>query len=472
MKLERGEITKPLVLESSNGERAERSHGCSSFNLTLVFSALVAVCGSYVFGTSLGYSSPAETGIVDELGLTTAQYSLFGSLLTIGGMLGAVFSGRIADILGRRGAMVVSNILCILGWSAIIFTKNIFWLDGGRLIMGCGIGLFSYVIPVYVAEITPKSTRGSLTSLNQLMIGIGKALTFLIGPLVNWRTLAIIGIIPCLVQLVGIWFIPESPRWLAKTGREIECENSLQRLRGSGADISEEAADIKDYTESLKKISEDGIFDLFKRKYAYSLTVGVGLMVFQELGGLNGFAFYASIIFDSAGFSSTSGSIAASVVQIIMTTLGVLLIDKSGRRLLLLISAFGTTLGCVLTGLSFLFQDLHQSQEIVSLLVLFGVVVFLGSFELGLGGIPWIIMSEIYPINIKGSAGSLVNIVSWAGSWFVAYTFNFLFDWSSAGTFFIYAAIGGAGVVFIAKTVPETKGRTLEEIQTSVTSVE
>ncbi|WCJ43214.1 Major facilitator superfamily protein [Euphorbia peplus] len=468
MKLEDGEIKNPLLLDNNNNNGS----ATSSFTPTLVFSSLVAVCGSYVFGNSLGYSSPAQTGIVHEFGLTTAQYSLFGSLVTIGATLGAVFSGRIADMLGRRGAMAVSNILCILGWSSIIFAKNIFWLDAGRFMTGCGIGLFSYVIPVYVAEITPKDMRGSLTSLNQLMIGIGKALTFLIGSLVNWRTLALIGIIPCLFQLLSLWFIPESPRWLAKMGREIECESSLQRLRGKATDISEETSDIKDYTEFLKEISEDGIFDLFQWKYAHSLTVGVGLMVFQQLGGVTAFNFYASTIFDSGGFSSTTGTIAVSVTQIITTILGVLLIDKSGRRLLLLISAIGATLGCVFTGLSFLFQDLHLSQEIVSLLVLFGVLVFLGSFELGLSGIPWIIMSEIFPINIKGSAGSLVTLVSWGGCWFVAYTFNFVFDWSSAGTFFIYAAISAAGVAFAAKTVPETKGRTLEEIQTSITSVQ
>ncbi|WCJ43216.1 Major facilitator superfamily protein [Euphorbia peplus] len=475
MKLEDGDITKPLLLENYNADCEQcstpQSHCCSSFNLTLLFSTLVAVSGSYVHGTCLGYSSPARTGIVDELGLTTAQYSLFGSLLTIGGMLGAIFSGRIADMLGRKGAMAVSNILCILGWSAIMFTKNVFLLDAGRFMMGCGIGLFSYVVHVYVAEITPQNMRGSLTFLNQLMAEIGKALTFVIGSLVNWRTLALIGIIPCLFQLLGLWFIPESPRWLAKIGCDIECESSLQRLRGEGADVSEEISDIKDYTELLKKISEDGIFDLFLRKYAHALTVGVGLMVFQQLGGVTAFNFYASTILDSAGFSSTAGSITASLIQIITTVLGVLLIDKYGRRVLLLISAIGTTLGCFLAGLSFLFQDLHINQEIVSVLVFFGVVVFFGFFGLGLGGIPWVIMSEIFPINIKGSAGSLVTLVSWGGAWFVSYTFNFLFDWSSAGTFFLYTAISGAGVVFIVKIVKETKGRTLEEIQTSITSV-
>ncbi|KAL4637241.1 hypothetical protein ACB092_03G064500 [Castanea dentata] len=348
---------------------SESSPTTTSF--VVLISTLVAVCGSYTFGNAVGYSSPSESGIEDDLGLTSVEYSIFGSILTIGAMLGAVFSGKISDFIGRRGAMGVSEILCILGWLAIVFAK----------------------VPVYIAEITPKNVRGTFTSLNQLMIGCGKALTFLIGSLVNWRTLALIGIIPCIVHVLGLFFIPESPRWL-------------------------------EYTEKVRLNSEDGVLYLFQEKYAYSIIVAVGLMVFQEFGGLNGFAFYTSAIFESAGFSSKIGTISAAVVQILMTTLGVLLIDKCGRWPLLMISVTGACLGCVLTGFAFLLQDLQSGKELISILALIGVLVYLGFFELGMGGIPWVIMSEIFPINIKGSAGSLVTLVSWIGSWVVSYTFT------------------------------------------------
>ncbi|XP_059435658.1 sugar transporter ERD6-like 5 [Corylus avellana] len=362
--------------------------------------------------------------------------------------------------------MGVSEILCILGWLAILFSKDAWWLDIGRFLVGCGIGVLSYVVPVYIAEITPKNVRGAFASLSQLMIGFGQAFTFLLGSLVNWRTLALIGIIPCLVNLLGLFLIPESPRWLAKCRRIEEFEAVLQVLRGENADISQEAADIIEYTENVQRISEDGILYLFKWTYAYSITVGVGLMVFQQLGGLNGFTFYTSVIFESAGFSSKLGTIAAAVVQIPMTVLGVLFIDRCGRRPLLLISVAGTCLGCFLTGLSFFLQDLQSGKELIPIFVLIGVLVFLGSFQLGLAGIPWIIMSEIFPINIRASAGSLVTFVSWIGSWIIAVTFNFSFAWSSAGTFFIFAGICGVGILFVAKLVPETNGRALEEIQT------
>lgn len=456
---------------SRDGGSGSDEDGSSSATAMVVLSTLVAVSGSYVFGSAVGYSSPAESGIVDELGLTVAQYSLFGSILTIGAMIGAVISGKMADYIGRRCTMGFSEIFCIVGWLCVAFSKVAWWLDLGRLLVGCGMGLLSYVVPVYIAEITPKNLRGGFTTVHQLMICCGVSMTYLLGAFVNWRILALLGLIPCLVQLLGLFFIPESPRWLAKIGREKDCEAALQRLRGENANISLEVAEIRDYTETLRQLSEASIIDLFQWRYAHSLIVGVGLMVLQQFGGVNAIAFYASAIFISAGFSGSVGTIAMVIVQVPMTALGVVLMDKSGRRPLLLVSSAGTCLGCFLVGLSFILQDLHLWKEATPIFALVGVLVYTGSFSLGMGGIPWVIMSEIFPINMKGSAGSLVTLVSWLGSWIISFSFNFLTEWSSAGTFFSFAIICGITVVFVAKLVPETKGRTLEEIQASLNPI-
>ncbi|TYH46178.1 hypothetical protein ES332_D11G317000v1 [Gossypium tomentosum] len=461
-KLEVGELSSSLIHKEKprdgvvHGFSGEEQDGIKTTSATtmVVLSTSVAVCGSYVFGTAIGYSSPAQTGITDDLGLSVAEYSFFGSILTIGAMIGAVMSGRLADYIGRKRTMGFSEIFCIIGWLLILFSKAALWLDFGRMLVGYGMGLLSYVVPVYIAEVTPKDIRGGFTSVHQLMICCGVSITYLIGAFATWRTLALIGTIPCLMQLLGLFFIPESPRWQAKIGKWKECEASLQCLRGNNADISNEASEIKDYTEQLQRLSESSVFDLFQKDYAWSLIVGVGLMVLQQFGGVNGIAFYASSIFISAGFSGSVGMIAMVVVQVPMTTLGVLLLDKSGRRPLLLVSAAGTCLGCFLVGLSFLLQDLQQWKEVTPILSLVGVLVYTGSFSLGMGGIPWVIMSEIFPINMKGSAGSLVTLVSWLGSWIISFAFNFLMKWSST-----------------AKLVPETKGQTLEEIQASMNPV-
>ncbi|XP_068661174.1 sugar transporter ERD6-like 16 [Aristolochia californica] len=446
------------------------AHDGGSIGMVLL-STFVAVCGSFEFGICMGYSAPTQADIREDLGLSLAEYSLFGSIVTIGAMIGAVTSGRIADFAGRKGAMGMSAICCLVGWLAVYFSQGALSLDIGRFCTGYGIGVLSYVVPVFIAEITPKNLRGGLTTINQLMICTGVSVAFIIGTIVPWRLLALTGLIPSVILLIGLCFIPESPRWLAKVGRQKDFEVALRRLRGKDADISNEAAEIKDYIETLENLPKGKILDLFNRRYARSVIVGVGLMIFQQFGGINGILFYASETFVSAGFSSGKlGTIAMGCVQIPITALGALLMDKSGRRPLLMFSSTGTCLGCLLTGTSLYLKAHGMLLGWVPILALSGILLFLGSFSLGMGAVPWVMMSEIFPINIKGIAGSLVTSVNWFGSWAVSFTFNFLMSWSSPGTLFLYAAVSAIAVVFVAKVVPETKGRTLEEIQADMNS--
>ncbi|KAB5527497.1 hypothetical protein DKX38_021344 [Salix brachista] len=305
------------------------------------------------------------------------QYSLFGSLLTVGAMIGAITSGPIADYIGRKGAMRFSSTFCVAGWLAIYFAE--------------------------------------------LMVATGVSAAFIMGTVLRWRVLALTGLIPCVILHVGLFLIPESPRWLAKKGREKESETTLQKLRGRDADISYEAIEIK---------------------------IGVGLMVLQQFGGINAVCFYASSIFEVAGFSPSVGTIIYAILQVVVVFLSTTIIDKVGRKPLLLASASGLVISCLITGLSFYLKIHELALKSVPMLAVTGILIF--------------------PLNIKGVAGSVATLVNWFCAWAVSFTFNLLFSWSSYGTFILYAAINAVTIVFVVLLVPETKGRTLEQIQAAI----
>ncbi|PIA44704.1 hypothetical protein AQUCO_01700358v1 [Aquilegia coerulea] len=422
--VDREEISTPFIMTEKVGDHKVVGNKGESLWMVLL-STFVAVCGSFEFGCVIGYSAPTQSGITRDLDLSLSEYSVFGSTATIGAMIGAATSGRIADFLGRKEAMRVSSVICLAGWLAVYFAKGTVSLDIGRLSTGYGMGLVSYVVPVFISEIAPKNLRGGLATLNQLMIVCGVSITLIIGTFISWRALTLIGIVPCFFLFFGLFLIPESPRWLAKVGRWKDFEVALRKLRGKDADISAEAEEIQDYIETLRHLPKAKMLDLFQRRYLLSLIVPI-------------------------------------------TGLGAFLMDRAGRRLLLFVSSSGLVIGCLLVGTSFFLKAHEMSLDWVPALALIGILTYIGSFSIGMGAVPWVIMSEIFPINIKGTAGSLITLVNWFASWVVSLSFNFLMSWSSYGTFFLFGGVNAVGILFIAKLVPETKGRTLEEIQASI----
>ncbi|XP_022976379.1 sugar transporter ERD6-like 6 [Cucurbita maxima] len=441
-------------------------------SVSVLACVLIVALGPIQFGFTCGYSSPTQSSIMKDLRLTVPEYSIFGSLSNVGAMVGAISSGQIAEYIGRKGSLMIAAIPNIIGWLAISFAKDSSFLYMGRLLEGFGVGIISYTVPVYIAEIAPQNLRGGLGSVNQLSVTIGIMLAYLLGLFVPWRLLAVLGILPCTILIPGLFFIPESPRWLAKMGMTEEFETSLQVLRGFDADISIEVNEIKRSVVSTGKRTTIRFADLKRRRYWLPLMIGIGLLMLQQLTGINAVLFYSSTIFAAAGVkSSNAATCGIGAVQVIATAMTTWLVDRAGRRILLIVSTAGMTFSLLIVSVVFFLKD-HTPETsnlygILSILSVVGVVALVAFFSLGLGAIPWVIMSEILPINIKGLAGSIATLANWFIAWLVTMTANLLLEWSNGGTFAIYMLVSAFTLTFIIFWVPETKGRTLEEIQFS-----
>ncbi|KAL6956112.1 hypothetical protein U1Q18_005824 [Sarracenia purpurea var. burkii] len=473
------DLKKPFLHTGSwyrMGSRQSSMMGSSQVirdrSVSVLACVLIVALGPIQFGFTAGYTSPTQTAISSDLGLSVSQFSLFGSLSNVGAMVGALASGQIAEYIGRKGSLMIAAIPNIIGWLAISFAKDYSFLYMGRLLEGFGVGIISYTVPVYIGEIAPQTMRGGLGSINQLSVTIGIVLAYLLGLFVGWRLLAVLGALPCLILIPGLFFIPESPRWLAKMGMTEDFEASLQVLRGFDADISIEVNEIKRSVASTSRRSTIRFADLKHRRYWFPLMIGIGLLILQQLTGTNGVLFYSSTIFKSAGISSSNiATFGLGAVQVVATGVSTWLVDKTGRRLLLIVSSSGMTLSLLIVAVSFFIKDSVSDEStlysIMGILSVIGVVGMIVAFSLGMGPIPWIIMSEILPINIKGLAGSVATLANWFFSFVVTMTANLLLTWSSGATFTIYMIMSAVTVLFTTLLVPETKGRTLEEIQWS-----
>lgn len=453
--------------------QAPHPTGMNKSNRPLLLVALVAVCGGFLFGYDTAVINGANQYLKAYFELTPFQEGLAGASAILGCIPGAMFAGFLSDRFGRRKVLFLCAILYALSGllSAMPRTFNEFL--AARLISGLGIGASSMICPVYIAEMAPAIWRGRFGSLFQFGIVSGIFLTLfanariqslgdtLWNTNVGWRWMLGAEVLPALFLLALLFVVPESPRWLIQAGREPEGRRTLEQIGGPAHAEAEIQA-----VRSVLEREEGGFMELFHARFRRPLIIALALMAVSQFSGINAIMYYSTKIFTTAGVGvkdSFTASAVVGLVNLLFTFVAMALVDKAGRRPLLLA---GLALQVVALGVvGLLFQNGVQG-----VVLLVAIVSFIAAFAMALGPIPWILCSEIFPTRVRGRAMSLATFVIWTSCYVVAQTFPMLNDNPAIGpakTFWAYAGFSLIGLLFVMLMVPETKNRSLEDIESS-----
>jgi SP family galactose:H+ symporter-like MFS transporter len=428
--------------------------------------AIVSALGGLLFGYDTGVISGAILFIEKDYALSNLLVGIVVSAVLIGAVIGAAVAGYLADLVGRRKMIIVAAIVFILGAIGTALTPNVLLLIAGRIIVGLAIGIASMTAPLYISEVAPANARGSLVSLNQLAITIGIVVSYLVdyalAPTQGWRSMLGLAAIPALILALGMLPLPDTPRWLMNHNEPEKARVVLNRIR-VGGDAEKELGEIQ---KSLKE-QKAGRAELLTPIVKPALIIGVALAIFQQVTGINTVIYYAPKIFQFAGISSSSAAIFSTllvgVVNVAFTVVAIILLDRVGRRPLLLVGLAGMVFSLTLLGVSFYLSNLAVLQ---GPLATAGLMVYVASFAIGLGPVFWLLISEIYPLKVRGLAMSIASEANWGSNLIIALTFlTFIQVLGLSGTFWLYAVVGALALVFCYKLVPETKGHTLEEIE-------
>ncbi len=428
----------------------------------VVFSAVIAALSAFLFGYHTAIISGAVLFIAKEFALTGFQQEFLISSTLIGCVFGAL-SGGISDYLGRKRTLIYDVFLYLIATFLLFDAQSYGVLITGRLIVGFAIGIASVTVPLYISEISPSESRGRLVSLNQLLITVGVLISYWIAYLYaaegNWRTMFSFAMIPALVQLFCLLFIPETPAWLISKGRSKQAEKALRQLK-----MASPNAHLAEQEKSQNKPIKKKFKALWSPSVRAPFLIGVGISVFQQITGINTVIYYAPRIFQMAGFKSAESAILATVwvgvVNVVMTIVGLWLVDRLGRRVLVLTGVGGMALSLAALGGSFIFQSGDGALTVIALLA------YIGFFAPGLGIVAWVLISEIYPLGIRGRAMSVATFFNWVSNYIVSLTFLTLVQLLTiGGTYWLFTLICVVCFIFIWKKVPETRGKTFEQIQ-------
>jgi sugar porter (SP) family MFS transporter len=446
-------------------------------NGLLVRVSVIAAIGGLLFGYDTGVISGALLYIKDDLHAGAFAQQAIVSGLLLGAMLGAVLSGYLADAISRKWTKVLSGAVYVLGALGCALAVNAPMLIIFRFVLGLSVGTASFVAPLYISEVSPPKVRGGLVSFNQLSVTSGILLAYIVDYLLkgvpnNWRWMLGVAVIPGAALAIGMLTVPHTPRWLVEKRREDEARTVLERLRHDDPD-AEVRAELGDMRKASMQEGTTRMRDLLSGRIRPLLIIGLGLALFQQFVGINTVIYYAPTILSDTGLTKSSSitqTVFVGVTNVVFTVVAVLLLDRVGRRKLLLTGTAGLILSLALLGIYFTSSTLQQHAGYLALVAL---LIFIASFAIGLGPVFWLMISEIYPVGIRSKAMSVSTVANWAGNFLVAATFLSLGGAiTRQGTFYLYAGIAVLAFVFFLSKVPETKGRTLEEIQDDLTDTE
>jgi len=434
----------------------------------VVMTAVIAGLGGLLFGYDTGVIAGALLFITPEFGLTAFESGLVVGAVPIGAVFGAALAGRLSDAYGRRVLIIGSALVFIAGSLACAVAPDAAVLVIARFVLGIAIGLASATAPVYISEVAPPDIRGRLVTFFQLAVTIGIVVAYLVGLAFDasegWRWMLGLGALPAFALLVGMLRMPQSPRWLVMAGRDFEARAVLSRLRaGDPEAIDQEIVEIRD-----EVAAKPGTWrDLGRPVVKAALVVGIGLAILQQVTGINTVIYYAPTIVQFTGVDSSAAAILASVavgiVNVGMTLVAIRLLDRAGRRPLLLVGS--TVMGIALVALALVFA-IGAGGSAGSVVAIASLMLYVGAFAVSLGPIFWLLNAEIYPLEVRSKAAAAGTMTNWLFNFIVSLTFLSLIDvLGRSGAFLFYAAMCALTFIFCLRLVPETKGKPLEEIQ-------
>jgi sugar porter (SP) family MFS transporter len=435
-------------------------------NVTIT--AAIAGLAGLLFGYDTGIIAGALLTITPEFGLNSLQSGMVVAAVPVGAVGGAWFASYGADKYGRRTLILISAAVFIAGAIVSGIAPDSLILILSRVVIGLGIGVASAVAPVYISEVAPADIRGSLVTFFQLAVTIGILVAYLVGYAftdVNegWRWMLGLGAVPALILAIGILRLPRSPRWLMMQGDTEAAKVALRMVRPAGPEAID--LEIQEIAESTGSDTSRWS-DLRKPAVKAALLVGIGLAILQQITGINTVIYYAPTIIQSTGVDSAGSAILASlgvgIINVVMTVVALKLLDRAGRRTLLFIGVTGMSVSLFALGIAFIDG---VPETLSTVLAIGSLMAFVSSFAISLGPIFWLLNAEIYPLAVRGKAAAAGTMTNWFFNFLVSLTFLALIDLlTETGAFWFYGAIGLVTLWFCWKFVPETKGKSLEQI--------